>query len=156
MAVRAYYTPETSQKYPTKKAAAQAHGVSACAPLFATYEKQLRQTPDVMAMITNGEMPPEPPKLIEELVLVPVTPPTAAQTTAADWLRSLLQSRCTRLGDRAIYGQHGTIGMYREGLKWALLAMKSQLLPQDGWPASTLLEEAGVKVGRMNLQSARF
>ena len=57
MAVRAYYTPETSQKYPTKKAAAQAHGVSACAPLFATYEKQLRQTPDVMAMITNREMP---------------------------------------------------------------------------------------------------
>ena len=30
-------------------------------------------------------------------------------------VKTLLLSRCHRLGDTVKYGEHGTIGMYREG-----------------------------------------
>ena len=55
MTIRAYYTPETSKAYVTKKAAASAYGVSA--PLFTKWEKELQKTPAVMDQIARGEMP---------------------------------------------------------------------------------------------------
>ena len=143
MTIRAYYTPETSKKYGTKKAAASAYGVSA--PLFTKWEKELQKTPAVMDQIARGEMPPDPAPqaaevcAVEEMSVV-VLPAVCRHIPTADELRNLLKSSCNRLGDNAAYGKHGTAGMYREGIKWAFIAMKSGLLAKDGRKAAALLE----------------
>ena len=50
-------------------------------------------------------------------------------------------------------GEHGTIGMYREGVKWAVDAMHSKQFPRDGRRASKLLSSIGIDVGKSTLHS---
>jgi hypothetical protein len=64
-------------------------------------------------------------------------------------LKAELTSKCTRAGDRAQYGKKGSVGMYREGVKWAELQMASKKL--SGEKAAAVLKAIGVSVGSDSL-----
>ena len=72
------------------------------------------------------------------------TPPAPPSPTA---LKSTLEGRVHRLGDGRPYGTHGSVGMYREGVKEVTLLMKAEVLTPSGKAASMLLKEVGVTVG---------
>ena len=52
--------------------------------------------------------------------VVAETPTTVAAVTETP-LKDRLRRACTRHGDGVLHGKHGTIGMYREGVKWGTL-----------------------------------
>ena len=70
-----------------------------------------------------------------------------------DDLKTLLGARCTRLGDDAKYGSHGTVEMYREGVKWAIEKKLAGELPKDGRLASKTLKAVGVNVSHATLNN---
>ena len=81
------------------------------------------------------------------VVLDTPAPAAAAKETP---LKDRLRRGCTRLGDGVQYGKHGTMGMYREGVKWGTLQVAA------GAPAAaiskTLKDDCGVTVTEKTLR----
>eukprot|EP00656_Telonema_subtile_P020581 TRINITY_DN2167_c0_g2_i1.p2 TRINITY_DN2167_c0_g2~~TRINITY_DN2167_c0_g2_i1.p2 ORF type:complete len:168 (+),score=30.25 TRINITY_DN2167_c0_g2_i1:236-739(+) len=141
MAVRAWYSPHTRPKFVTKGECAAAYSVSA--PLMRHWETKMLATPGLQENMEQGELEPESPvaaaagedpSMRQGDAATPGA--TSGSIPVAKDLQALLRARCTRVGDRKQYGSHGTVGMYREGVKWALVNMCSGLLPRDGRKAS--------------------
>jgi len=122
MAVRAFFSPETCVRYKTEAASAKAYGVSTA--LFAITKKQMGAS--MLEDIRTGKFPaPKPPSSeVETSVTSQVPKPSVDSTEKCDALKAQLAVKCVRLGDGAMYGKHGLKGMYREGVKWAIGAMK--------------------------------
>ena len=149
LAVRAFHSPGTNIHFATKKEAAACYGVSP--PLFSKYEKEMLET-GVLSSVVDGSIPaPDLPDGFLPLNLTAQVEEFEAARMAK--VKLLLESRCTRLGDNSKYGKHGTIGMYREGVKWAVDEMHKKLLPRDGRRASTLLSTIGIDVSKSTLHS---
>ena len=150
LAVRAYHSPGTKCAFSTKKNAAEAYGVSP--QLFHKYEAEMRDS-GVLGEVELGKLPP--PELPSAL-----SGATCGKPGLSGWsdnqlaeLKEELAAKCDRPGDNNDYGSHGTVGMYREGVKWALARMAEGELPKDGRLASRILQNVGVSVSHATLNN---
>ena len=155
LAVRAFYSPATADQFSSKSEAAAAFGVSR--QLFRVYESELSSS-GVLEEIQGGKLPDVPLPSSDASTTNESAPGTATCTSSdprldMDKVKEQLAAQCCRLGDSANYGSHGTVGMYREGLKWAVELMHKSVLPRDGRQASRLLATIDVHVSHMTLHS---
>ena len=148
LAVRAFYSPVTSSAFRSKAAAANAFDVSR--QMFRHIEKEL-EVSGVLSNIKSGHLPP--PRLPDVHDNGSVTTPSAPGTIEFDMatVEAAIKAKCTRPGDNVKYGTHGLVGMYREGVKWAVQSMHTGNLRKDGRRASELLALMNIKVSDTTL-----
>ena len=145
-AVRAYYSPQSSNLFRSKSDAAAAFGISP--QLFYNYEQEMHNSGAVSLILEGRIESPNMPDNFESSA-----EHTWPSPSELDNIKSSLQGKCTRLGDDVKYGSHGTVGLYREGIKWAVEAMHAKKLPRDGRRASKVLASMGISVSKSSLHS---
>jgi hypothetical protein len=172
LALQAFWHPDTPNH--SKAKWATLYGVSRQLMRFHENKEGMRL---VEARFRAGKEPPPPlptghetpeaqPMSSGDGVVVHTAVHTAVQTPEAAptsetlhgvhiaTLRIDLESRCTRAGDSAKYGQKGLVGMYREGIKWAELQLaKEQLSSRQ---AAAVLKAVGVSVGFDSLNNKKL